>query len=312
MALQETMADRDGVIWFDGELRPWREAKVHVLTHTLHYGMGVFEGVRAYDTAEGPAIFRLQDHNERFFRSAHILNMRMPFDRSELLEAQRTVVRENALKAAYIRPMAFLGSEGMGLRASNLKVHVMVAAWHWPSYLGEEALNNGLRVKTASFSRHHVNVVMCKAKANGNYMNSMLALEEAQRCGYDEALLLDTEGYVAEGSGENIFLVQEGSLVTPDLTSALDGITRRTILRLAEDMGLLVREKRITRDEVYIADEAFFTGTAAEVTPIREVDGRQIGNGRRGPVTKKLQACYFDVVYGRRKEYGEWLTAVYA
>lgn len=304
------MADRDGVIWLDGELQPWAEAKVHVLTHTLHYGMGVFEGVRAYDTADGPAIFRLHDHNERFFRSAHILNMRIPFDRAELIEAQRTAVRDNGLKAAYIRPMAFLGSEGMGLRASNLKVHVMVAAWHWPSYLGEEALNNGLRVKTASFSRHHVNVVMCKAKANGNYMNSMLALEEAQRCGYDEALLLDTEGYVAEGSGENIFLVQDGRLVTPDLTSALDGITRRTIVRLAEDMGLSVREKRITRDEVYIAEEAFFTGTAAEVTPIREVDGRQIGDGRRGPITERLQALYFDVVYGRRKEYGEWLTAV--
>jgi branched-chain amino acid aminotransferase len=310
MALQQTMADRDGVIWLDGELLPWAEAKVHVLTHTLHYGMGVFEGVRAYDTVDGPAIFRLHDHNERFFRSAHILNMRIPFERAELIEAQRTVVRDNGLRAAYIRPMAFLGSEGMGLRASNLKVHVMVAAWHWPSYLGEEALNNGLRVKTASFSRHHVNVVMCKAKANGNYMNSMLALEEAQRCGYDEALLLDTEGYVAEGSGENIFLVQDGRLVTPDLTSALDGITRRTIVRLAEDMGLSVREKRITRDEVYIADEAFFTGTAAEVTPIREVDGRQIGDGRRGPITERLQARYFDVVYGRRKEYGEWLTAV--
>ena len=304
------MADRDGVIWLDGELLPWAEAKVHVLTHTLHYGMGVFEGVRAYDTADGPAIFRLHDHNERFFRSAHILNMRIPFERAELIEAQRTAVRENGLRAAYIRPMAFLGSEGMGLRASNLKVHVMVAAWHWPSYLGEEALNNGLRVKTASFSRHHVNVVMCKAKANGNYMNSMLALEEAQRCGYDEALLLDTEGYVAEGSGENIFLVQDGRLVTPDLTSALDGITRRTIVRLAEDMGLSVREKRITRDEVYIAEEAFFTGTAAEVTPIREVDGRQIGDGRRGPITERLQARYFDVVYGRHKEYREWLTAV--
>ncbi len=303
-------ADRDGLIWFDGEMVPWREARVHVLTHTLHYGMGVFEGVRAYAAEKGAAIFRLDAHTDRLFRSAHIMNMPMPFSKDELNDAQRAVVRENGLSSAYIRPMAFYGSEGMGLRADNLKVHVMVAAWEWGAYLGEDGLARGIRVRTSSYTRHHVNVTMCKAKANGHYINSMLALAEAQRDGYDEALLLDVEGFVAEGSGENIFIVRDGVIHTPDLTSALDGITRATIIELAEEMGYRVEVRRITRDEVYVADEAFFTGTAAEVTPIREVDGRAIGAGRRGPVTERLQTRYFDVVHGRAPEREGWLDYV--
>jgi branched-chain amino acid aminotransferase len=306
----QTMADRDGVIWFDGELVPWREAKIHVLTHTLHYGMGVFEGVRAYDAEQGTAIFRLQAHTDRLFDSAHIMNMPMPFDKNVISEAQRSVVRENNLDSAYIRPMCFYGSEGMGLRADNLKTHVMVASWEWGAYLGEENLTRGLRVRTSSFTRHHVNISMCKAKANGHYINSMLALQEALTDGYDEAMLLDNEGYVTEGSGENIFLVKDEVIYTPDLTSALNGITRNTIFTLCKELGIEIKEKRITRDEVYIADEAFFTGTAAEVTPIREVDNRSIGCGSRGPVTEKLQSMYFDVVHGRKNLHPEWLTLV--
>jgi len=305
-----SMADRDGVIWFDGKMVPWREATTHVLTHTLHYGMGVFEGVRAYDAEQGTAIFRLREHTDRLFRSAHILRMPMPYDKDTLNAAQTAVVRENGLQSAYLRPMCFYGSEGMGLRADNLKVHVIVAAWEWGAYLGKENLERGIRIRTSSFTRHHVNITMCKAKANGNYMNSMLALNEALSCGYDEAMLLDSEGYVAEGSGENIFIVRNGVLYTPDLTSALEGVTRDTIMTLAREEGLEVREKRITRDEVYIADEAFFTGTAAEVTPIREVDQRVIGNGARGPLTEKLQTLYFDQVHGRREDHPEWLTLV--
>jgi len=305
-----TMADRDGFIWLDGEMVPWREATTHVLTHTLHYGMGVFEGVRAYQGERGTAIFRLQEHTDRLFNSAHILGMQIPFDRDAISEAQRAAVRENGLDSAYIRPMCFYGSEGMGLRADNLQVHCMVAAWSWGSYLGEENMRSGIRIKVSSFTRHHVNITMCRAKANGNYMNSMLALREALECGYDEALLLDAEGYVMEGSGENIFIVREGVLYTPDLTSALDGITRKTVIALADEIGLKVVEKRITRDEVYIADEAFFTGTAAEVTPIREVDRRTIGAGGRGPITERLQALYFDQVHGRRDTHSEWLTSV--
>ena len=303
-----TMDDQDGVIWLDGEMVPWREAKTHVLTHTLHYGMGVFEGVRAYKTDKGAAIFRLQDHTDRLFRSAHILQMPMPFDKETINQAQLDSVAQNNLDSAYIRPMCFYGSEGMGLRADNLKVHVMVAAWHWGAYLGADGLEKGIRIRTSSFTRHHVNITMCKAKANGNYMNSMLALQEAISGGYDEAMLLDNEGYVTEGSGENIFLVRDGVIYTPDLTSALDGITRNTIFQFAEELGIEVREKRITRDEVYIADEAFFTGTAAEVTPIREVDNRQIGEGKRGPITEKLQTMYFDQVHGRRDNHPEWLS----
>jgi len=306
----QSMADRDGFIWFDGELVPWREAKVHVLTHTLHYGMGVFEGVRAYKAQQGTSIFRLQAHTDRLFDSAHIMQIKIPFDKATINAAQRMAVRENKLQTAYIRPMCFYGSEGMGIRADNLRVHVIVAAWEWGAYLGKDAIEQGIRIRTSSFTRHHVNISMCKAKANGHYINSMLALQEAVADGYDESMLLDNEGYVAEGTGENIFLVKNNVLYTPDLTSALNGITRSTLFALAEKAGYEVREKRITRDEVYIADEAFFTGTAAEVTPIREVDNRTIGQGRRGPVTETLQKMYFDLVHGRLVIDDSWLTPV--
>ena len=302
--------DRDGVIWFDGEMVPWRDARVHVLTHTLHYGMGVFEGVRAYKAEQGTAIFRLQQHTDRLFRSAHILGMKIPHTPEEINDAQLAAVRENNLESAYIRPMCFYGSEGMGLRADNLKVHTIVAAWNWGSYLGDENMEKGIRIRVSSFTRHHVNSTMCRAKANGNYMNSMMALQEALHDGYDEALLLYAAGFVMEGSGENIFIVRDGVLYTPDLTSALDGITRRTVIELAEAAGLKVVEKRITRDEVYIADEAFFTGTAAEVTPIREIDNRTIGNGGRGPITEQLQSMYFDAVHGRLDNHVDWLSTV--
>ncbi|MFQ5756467.1 MAG: branched-chain amino acid transaminase [Acidiferrobacterales bacterium] len=303
-------ADRDGVIWYDGKFVPWREATTHVLTHSLHYGMGVFEGVRAYKADKGAAIFRLREHTDRLFSSAHILGMRIPYEKDVINGAIVATVRENSLESAYIRPLCFLGSEGMGLRADNLTVHVTVAAWFWGSYLGEENMEKGIRVKTSSFTRHHVNVAMCRAKATGHYINSILALHEAQSCGFDEALLLDVEGYVMEGSGENIFIVRNGTIYTPDLTSALSGITRDTIFQLAAESGSTVQERRITRDEVYVADEAFFTGTAAEVTPIRELDGRTIGNGKRGPVTERMQMLYFDQVHGRRTEHPEWLTHV--
>ena len=303
-----TMADRDGFIWLDGEMVDWRDAKIHVLTHTLHYGMGVFEGVRAYETPKGPAIFRLEEHTDRLFRSAHILNMPMPCTKEEVNQAHVKSIQENKLASAYIRPMCFYGSEGMGLRADNLQTHTMVAAWEWPSYMGEENLAKGIRIRTSSYTRHHVNITMCKAKANGNYMNSMLALQEALQSGCEEALLLENEGYVAEGSGENIFVIREGIIYTPELTSCLDGITRRTIMQLAEELGYTVKEKRLTRDEVYVADEAFFTGTAAEVMPIRELDNRQIGSGARGPITEKLQTLYFDIVKGRNSKYEHWLT----
>jgi branched-chain amino acid aminotransferase len=304
-----SMADRDGLIWLDGEMVPWREAKVHVLTHTLHYGLGVFEGVRAYHTQNnGTCIFRLKEHTDRLFRSAHILSMKMPFSKEDLNQAQKAVVRENGLEEAYLRPMCFYGSEGMGLRADNLKTHVMVAAWEWPSYMDPDAKENGIKVRTSSYTRHHVNIAMCKAKANGNYINSMLALKEALDSGCEEALLLDNEGYVAEGSGENIFMVRDNKMYTPELTSCLEGITRDTIFTLAAELGYEIREKRITRDEVYVADEAFFTGTAAEVLPIRELDGRLIGSGKRGPVTEKLQTLYFDSVKGRRSQNQQWLA----
>lgn len=305
-----SLADRDGVIWLDGELVPWREARVHVLTHTFHYGLGVFEGVRAYATDRGPLIFRLYEHTDRLFRSAHILGFPMPFEKEDLNEAQRTVVRENNLSEAYIRPMCFYGSEEMGLRAENLKPHCMIAAWEWPNYLTPEARVQGIKVRTSSYTRHHVNITMCKAKANGNYINSILALREAQEAGADEAMLLDNEGYVAEGSGENIFLVENGEIVTPELTSCLEGITRDSVITLAKDLGYKVTERRITRDEVYVADEAFFTGTAAEVLPISEVDSRVIGEGGRGPVTEQLQTIYFDQVMGKRSTYPEWNTQV--
>lgn len=306
-----SFADRDGVIWLDGELIPWRDAKVHVLTHTLHYGMGVFEGVRAYNSATfGPSIFRLQEHTDRLFGSAHIMRMKLPFTKEVINAAQKQVVAANNLSEAYLRPMAFYGSEGMGLRADNLKAHVMVAAWNWPSYMSPEARDRGIKVRTSSYTRHHVNISMCKAKANGHYINSLLALQEALDCGCEEALLLDAEGYVAEGSGENFFLVRNGVIYTPELTSCLDGITRNTIFQLAADCGYTIREKRITRDEVYLADEAFFTGTAAEVLPIRELDGRQIGEGSRGPITKTLQDLYFKAVRGELAAHTNWLAPV--
>ncbi len=305
-----SMADRDGLIWYDGKMVPWREATTHVLTHTLHYGMGVFEGVRAYKTANGPAIFRLQDHTDRLFRSAHILGMKMPFAKDQLNQAQLDVVRENKLESGYLRPMCFYGPEAMGISAKILSTHAIVAAWPWGTYLGPEALEKGIRVKTSSFTRHHVNITMCKAKANGNYMNSILANREAEQDGYDEALLLDVDGFVAEGSGENVFIIRKGKIYTPDLTSALEGITRDTIISLAAELGVELIEKRITRDEVYSADEAFFTGTAAEVTPIRELDNRQIGEGQRGPITSQLQQMYFDCVTGKSEKHADWLTLV--
>lgn len=310
MAVIQSMSDRDGLIWFDKKMTPWREAQTHVLTHTLHYGLGVFEGVRAYEAEKGTAIFRLKEHTNRLFNSAHIVSMAMPFSKDEINQAQIDSVKENKLKSAYIRPMAFYGSEGMGISAKTLSTHVIVAAWSWGAYMGQEALEKGIAVKTSSFSRHHVNVTMCKAKANGNYMNSILAHQEAINDGYNEALLLDTQGFVSEGSGENIFLVKNGHLITPSLSSALEGITRDTIIEIAKAHDIQVIEKNITRDEVYTADEAFFTGTAAEVTPIRALDRRNIGKGARGEITEFLQKTYFDVVSGKNMKYGDWLTYV--
>lgn len=305
-----SMADRDGLIWFNGELIPWRDATVHVLTHTLHYGMGCFEGVRAYHADQGTAIFALEDHTRRLLDSCKILGMKSPYDQAQLVDAQIAAVRENNLDSAYIRPMFFYGSEGMGLRADNLSVNCIVAAWEWGAYLGQEALEKGIRIKTSSFTRHHVNIAVTKAKANGQYINSMMALSEALNDGYDEALLLDPEGYVAEGSGENIFVVRDNVIYTPEVTSALNGITRKTIFMLADEAGYEIVEKRITRDEIYIAEEAFFTGTAAEVTPISELDNRSIGSGSRGPVTERLQADYFDLVHGRNEKHLDLLTFI--
>ncbi len=305
-----TMDDRDGFIWLDGKWVDWRDAKVHVLTHTLHYGAGVFEGLRAYNTERGTAIFKLAEHTDRLFRSAHILNMKIPFSKEELNQAHCEAVAKNNLQSAYIRSMCFFGSEGMGLRADNLKVHVMVAAWQWGAYLGAENMEKGIRIRTSSYTRNHVNSTMCKAKANGNYINSILALQEAISTGYDEALLLDHEGFAAEGSGENLFIVRNGRLYTPETTSALEGITRDTIITIAREQGIEVIEKRISRDEVYVADEAFFTGSAAEVTPIREYDQRVIGCGSRGAITERLQTLYFDYVQGRREDHQSWLSYV--
>ncbi len=305
-----SFADRDGFIWYDGKLVPWREATTHVLTYTLHYGVGCFEGVRAYKTPKGTAIFRLDDHTKRLLNSAKIIGMKMPFTAEQLNEAQLEVLRANKLESAYLRPMVFFGAEGMGLRAEGLKTHVIVAAWTWGSYLGAENMEKGIRVKTSSYSRHYVNAAMCRAKANANYLNSSMALNEVLKDGYDEAIMLDPEGYVAEGSAENIFLVQNGALHTPDLTSALDGITRRTVVQLAQEMGLKVIERRITRDELYVSDEAFFTGTAAEVTPIREADNRAIGIGKRGPITEKLQTAYLKLVKGESGTHADWLSHV--
>ena len=296
----------DAFIWLNGQFLPFQDASTHLLTYTLHYGYGVFEGVRAYQTPKGPAIFRLDDHTDRLWRSAHILNIKIPFSREELNAAQKEIIHKNNLSSAYIRPLCFYGV-GKGLHTKGLDVNIMIAAWEWGAYLGAENLEHGIRIKTSSFTRNAVNSVFCKAKATGNYMNSVLALQEAKSYGCDEALLLDHQGFVAEGSGENFFMIRKNVLYTPDTSSALEGITRDTIITLANELGLEVKEKRITRDEVYIADEAFFTGTAAEVTPIREIDHREIGNGSRGPITKKLQQLYFDQVNGLRSEHPEWL-----
>ena len=306
-----SMADRDGKIWMDGTLVDWRDAKIHVLSHTLHYGCGAFEGVRAYETAKGTAIFRLREHTERLFNSAKILRMKIPFSMEEVMQAQVSVIRENNLKSGYLRPLTWIGSEKLGVSPKGNKIHLMVAAWPWGAYLGEEGMKRGIRVKTSSYTRHHVNITMTQAKAVSNYTNSILANMEATDDGYDEALLLDPSGFVSEGAGENLFIIKGGVVYTPDLSAgALNGITRNTIVAICADLGLKIVEKRITRDEVYICDEAFFTGTAAEVTPIRELDRVTLGEGSRGPITEKIQAAFFDIVNGRNPKYAEWLTAV--
>ncbi len=306
-----SMSDRDGKIWMDGELVDWRDAKIHVLTHTLHYGCGAFEGVRAYNTVNGTAIFRLQEHTERLFNSAKILRMNIPFTMAQVMEAQKTVVRENKLESCYIRPLTWIGDKKLGVSPKGNTIHLMVAAWAWGAYLGEEGLKRGIRVKTSSYTRHHVNITMTQAKAVSNYSNSILANMEATEDGYDEALLLDASGFVSEGAGENIFVIKGGVIYTPDLSAgALNGITRNTVFHIAKDLGLEVVQKRITRDEIYIADEAFFTGTAAEVTPIRELDRVEIGAGSRGPITEKVQSAFFDIVNGRNAKYANWLTKV--
>jgi branched-chain amino acid aminotransferase len=310
-ALPPPMHDRDGKIWMDGELVDWRDAKIHVLSHTLHYGCGAFEGVRAYDTVNGTAIFRLQEHTERLFNSAKILRMKIPFTQDEVNEVQRTVVRANNLKSGYIRPLTWIGSQKLGVSPKGNQIHLMVAAWTWGAYLGEDGMKRGIRVKTSSYTRHHVNITMTQAKAVSNYTNSILANMEALDDGYDEALLLDASGFVSEGAGENLFIIKGGVIYTPDLSAgALNGITRNTVFHIAKDLGLEIVQKRITRDEIYIADEAFFTGTAAEVTPIRELDRIEIGIGSRGPITEKIQTAFFDIVNGRNPKYAHWLTAV--
>ncbi|QFZ82273.1 MULTISPECIES: branched-chain amino acid transaminase [Variovorax] len=315
-SIPPSLDDRDGKIWMDGELVDWRDAKIHVLSHTLHYGCGAFEGVRAYKTADGgTSIFRLAEHTERLFNSAKILRMKIPFSQEQLNEAQKQVVRENKLESCYLRPLIWIGSEKLGVSPKGNKIHAMVAAWSWGAYLGEEGMRRGIRVKTSSYTRHHVNITMTQAKSVSNYTNSILANMEALDDGYDEALLLDASGFVSEGAGENVFVVKNGVVYTPDLSAgALNGITRNTILHICKDLGIELVQKRITRDEVYISDEAFFTGTAAEVTPIRELDRIEIGNrgdgGSRGPVTEKIQSAFFDIVNGKNPKYAHWLTKV--
>ncbi|NYE26064.1 branched-chain amino acid transaminase [Pigmentiphaga litoralis] len=305
-----SMADRDGFIWYDGKLVPWREANTHVLTHSLHYGLAVFEGVRAYKTESGTSIFRVKEHTDRLVNSGRIYQMALPYSKEQLIEAQKEVIRANKLESCYLRPIAFYGSEKMGVSPKGAKVHVAIAAWEWGAYLGAEGLEKGIRVKTSSFARHHVNVTMPRAKLASTYANSILANMEATENGYDEALLLDTDGFVAEGAGENVFIVRDGVIYEPEIASALSGITRATVYTLAEDLGLKIVSKRLTRDDIYIADEAFFSGTAAEITPIRELDNRVIGEGRRGPVTERLQSAFFELVAGRNPKYQHWLTQV--
>ena len=305
-----SMAERDGWIWYDGKLVPWRDATTHVLTHSLHYGLAVFEGVRAYKTVDGTAIFRLREHTERLFNSAKIFMMDIPFTPEQVAEAQRETVRANKLESCYLRPLVFYGSEKMGVSPKGAKVHVAIAAWPWGAYLGEEGLQKGIRVKTSSYARHHINVSMVRSKTTGHYVNSILAKREVTRMGYDEAVMLDTNGLVAECSGENIFIVRRGVLKTPPLVSVLEGITRDSVIRIARDKGIEVVETPITRDEVYCADEMFLTGTAAEVTPVREVDDRKIGAGSRGSITRTVQTTFFDAVHGRDRKYESWLTRV--
>ncbi len=310
-AVPPSMADRDGKIWMDGQLVDWRDAKIHVLTHTLHYGCGAFEGVRAYKTADGTAIFRLKEHTERLFNSAKILRMKIPFTLEQVMEAQTQVVRENKLESCYLRPLTWVGSQKLGVSTKGNTIHLMVAAWPWGAYLGEEGMKKGIRVKISSYTRHHVNITMTQAKAVSNYTNSILANQEAIDDGYDEAMLLDASGFVSEGAGENLFVVKDGVVYTPDLSAgALNGITRNTVFHICKDLGLDVVQKRITRDEVYISDEAFFTGTAAEVTPIRELDRITLGQGSRGPITEKIQSAFFDIVNGRNPKYAHWLARV--
>ncbi len=306
-----SMEDRDGKIWMDGQMVEWRDAKIHVLSHTLHYGCGAFEGVRAYKTASGTAIFRLEEHTERLFNSAKILRMKIPFSPQEVMQAQKAVLRENQLESGYIRPLTWIGSEKLGVSPKGNKIHLMVAAWPWGAYLGEEGMKRGIRIKTSSFTRPHVNITMIHAKAVSNYTNSILANMEATDEGYDEALLLDPQGFASEGAGENLFIVRKGVVYTPDSSAgALNGITRNTVIAICGDLGLEIREKPITRDEIYISDEAFFSGTAAEVTPIRELDRIEIGAGSRGPITEKIQSAYFDIVYGRNPKYAAWLSKI--
>ena len=305
----DTLANREGFIWMDGKLIDWADAKVHVLTHTLHYGLGVFEGVRAYSTPEGTKIFRLNDHTNRLFESAKAVNMKIPFSEQEINEAQKEVFRVNKLDEGYIRPMCFYGSEGMGLRADNLKVHCIVAAWEWPSYMSPEAFEKGINIKVSSYKRETGNIVS-RSKVNGNYVTSIMALQEAIKEGYDEALLLDDEDNISEGSGENFFIVKNKTLYTPDLDASLDGITRKSIISLAEELGIKVEVKKVKLQDVLDADELFFTGTAAEVVPIRSVDKKLISDGERGEVTTILQKNYFDQVRGKRDSFSEWLSAI--
>jgi len=305
-----SMSDRDGFIWCDGKLIPWREANIHVLTHSLHYGMSVFEGIRAYKTPQGTAIFRLSDHVKRLINGTKIFQMKLPFSAEQIGQGIQEVVSSNKLESCYIRPIVFIGSEKLGISPKGNTIHTSIAAWEWGAYLGEDGLNKGIRVKTSSFTRHHVNSSLVRAKASGYYINSILANQEVTANGYDEALLLDIEGYVSEGSGENLFMVRNGVIYTPDLASCLEGITRESVMQIAKDLGYEVKEKRITRDEIYSADEAFFTGTAAEVTPIRELDDRTIGDGKKGPITAKIQDTYFSAVYGKNDRYQSWLTYV--
>ncbi len=305
------MIQATSFIWMDGQLVPWEEAKVHVLTHSLHYGLGVFEGIRCYKGDEGTAIFRLEEHTERLFRSAKVVQMDIPFSHKEVSDAIVETVRVNKLAEGYIRPLAYIGYGEMGLYAKDANIQLSLAVWPWGTYLGEEGLRSGIKVSVSSFARHHVNISLTRAKVTGYYVNSQLAKREAKEAGFDEAILLDTEGFVAEGPGENIFIVRKGVLkTTPMSSSILEGITRETILQLAEEHNIKVCEERFTRDDLYLADEAFFTGTAAEVTPIREVDGRVIGSGKRGPITTQLQEAFFNIVRGKSKIHKNWLTQV--